>query len=381
MKSNTIPRGQRPASQRMQVRDQIIELLSGDRIAERGHHAAAAHDGLFDEPVVGGQPAWEKLLLVESLQARAFAARRRIRVVASGAVALENPPPARLLRVQAQLGVGFRSRLAAVRNENQESSTQKNCRVSSQAPIIPGAAHAVYLQAMLNISSKDCVFVLTGAGISAESGIPTFRGAGSLWRDYRFEEVASPHAWQRDPRLVWEFYSMRRRVASNAKPNPGHVALAGLERALQERLFLCTQNVDNLHEQAGSSRVVHMHGELFKSRCDTCPRPPFDDALTYEPPAEIPRCGCGGRIRPHICWFGEVPYHVDEIFRAIDACTVFVAVGTSGVVEPAASFVGHVRQRARTIYVGPEEPANGSAFTEYYVGKAGEVLPSLFRCG
>ena len=153
---------------------------------------------------------------------------------------------------------------------------------------------------------------------------------------------------------------MRRRVALDAKPNPGHIALAELECALGERLFLCTQNVDNLHEQAGSRRVVHMHGELFKSRCDNCPRPPFDDANTYEPPADIPRCSCGGRIRPHVCWFGEVPYHVDEIFQAIDACTVFVAVGTSGVVEPAASFVGHVRApdrsgrgRARTIYVGP----------------------------
>ena len=240
---------------------------------------------------------------------------------------------------------------------------------------------------MLEISSKDRVFVLTGAGISAESGIPTFRGAGGLWRNYRFEDVASPVAWQRDPRLVWEFYSMRRRVASEAKPNPGHFALAELERALGDRLFLCTQNVDNLHEQAGSSRVVHMHGELFKSRCDNCPRPPFDDANTYEPPAEIPRCQCGGRIRPHVCWFGEVPYHVDEIFQAIDACTLFVAVGTSGVVEPAASFVGHVRApdrsgrgRARTIYVGPEEPSNRAAFTECFLGKAGEVLPGLFHC-
>lgn len=252
---------------------------------------------------------------------------------------------------------------------------------------MPGAVNTVEFQAMLEISSKDRVFVLTGAGISAESGIPTFRGAGGLWRNYRFEDVASPVAWQREPRLVWEFYSMRRRVALDAKPNPGHVALAELEHALGDRLFLCTQNVDNLHEQAGSSRVVHMHGELFKSRCDHCPRPSFDDVNTYEPPTEIPRCQCGGRIRPHICWFGEVPYHVDEIFQALDACTVFLAVGTSGVVEPAASFVGHVRGpdrsgrgRARTIYVGPEEPANASAFMECYVGKAGEVLPDLFRC-
>jgi NAD-dependent deacetylase len=230
---------------------------------------------------------------------------------------------------------------------------------------------------MLAISPSDRVFVLTGAGVSAESGIPTFRGVGGLWRNYRIEEVASPVAWRRDPRLVWEFYSMRRRVAGGAKPNPAHFALAKLEEKLQERLFLCTQNVDNLHEQAGSKRAVHMHGELFKSRCDTCSRPPFADSSTCEPPVEIPRCACGGRIRPHICWFGEVPFELDRVFSALERCTVFLAVGTSGVVEPAASFVASVAGRARTIYVGPEEPANASSFTECHSGKAGEVLPGL----
>jgi NAD-dependent deacetylase len=231
---------------------------------------------------------------------------------------------------------------------------------------------------MLPISPTDHLFILCGAGVSAESGIPTFRGVGGLWRNYRIEEVASPEAWHRDPRLVWEFYSMRRRVASTAKPNPAHVALAKQARALGERLFLCTQNVDNLHEQAGSRHVIHVHGELFKSRCDTCDRPPFDDADLYEPPAEIPRCACGGRIRPHICWFGEVPFALNQIYAALDACTIFLAVGTSGVVEPAASFVAHVRGRAGTIYVGPEEPANVSSFDEYHLGAAGELLPQLF---
>ena len=232
---------------------------------------------------------------------------------------------------------------------------------------------------MSHISSSDRVFVLTGAGISAESGIPTFRGVGGLWRNYRIEEVASPVAWQRHPQLVWEFYSMRRRVASEAKPNPAHFALAKLEQDLKQRLFICTQNVDNLHEQAGSRHVVHMHGELFKSRCDRCDRPPFDDTNTYEPPAELPRCECGGRIRPHICWFGEVPFELGRISRALDGCTVFIAVGTSGVVEPAASFVAHVANRARTIYVGPEAPANSTAFMECLLGKAGEVLPTLLH--
>lgn len=223
----------------------------------------------------------------------------------------------------------------------------------------------------------DRLFILAGAGVSAESGIPTFRGMDGLWKSYRIEEVASPLAWHRDPRLVWEFYSMRRRMAAPAKPNPAHFAIAKLEDALQERLFVCTQNVDNLHEQAGSSNVVHMHGELFKSRCDTCSRPPFNDLSLYEPPAEIPRCECGGRIRPHICWFGEVPFELDRIYRALDACTVFIAIGTSGVVEPAASFVAQVNGRTRTIYVGPEEPANAISFAECYLGKAGEVLPNL----
>ncbi len=231
---------------------------------------------------------------------------------------------------------------------------------------------------MLSISPTDRLFVLTGAGVSAESGIPTFRGVGGLWRNYRIEEVASPHAWLRDPRLVWEFYSMRRRVASSAKPNPAHFSLAKLEQRLEDRLFLCTQNVDDLHEQAGSMRVIHMHGELFKSRCEWCSRPPFRDTQTYDLPAEIPRCECGGRIRPHICWFGEVPFELDRIFGALDECTMFMAVGTSGVVEPAASFVAHVGGRARAIYVGLEEPANRSSFTECHLGKAGEVLRKLF---
>ncbi|HXY11312.1 MAG TPA: NAD-dependent deacylase [Terriglobales bacterium] len=231
---------------------------------------------------------------------------------------------------------------------------------------------------MLTIAASDRVFILTGAGVSAESGIPTFRGVGGFWRNYRIEEVASPHAWRRDRRLVWEFYAMRRRVASTAKPNPGHFALATLERDLQERLFLCTQNVDNLHEQAGSKNVVHMHGELFKSRCDTCGCPPFEDAGLYEPPTEIPRCECGGWIRPHICWFGEVPFQLGHVYSELDQCTLFVAIGTSGTVEPAASFVARVAGRARTVYLGPEEPSNLSTFTECHLGKAGEILPALF---
>jgi len=230
---------------------------------------------------------------------------------------------------------------------------------------------------MVPVSPTDRLFILTGAGVSAESGIPTFRGVGGLWRNYRIKEVASPEAWHRDPRLVWDFYSMRRRIAAAAKANPAHLALAKLENTLRDRLFVCTQNVDSLHQQAGSRKVVHMHGELYKSRCDKCSRPPFHDTNTYDPPAQLPRCECGGRIRPHICWFGEVPFELGRIYDALERCTIFMAVGTSGVVEPAASFVAHVSGRARTIYVGAEEPENASAFTECHLGKAGELLPKL----
>jgi NAD-dependent deacetylase len=146
--------------------------------------------------------------------------------------------------------------------------------------------------------------------MSAESGIPTFRETNGLWRNYRVEEVASPDAWQRDPQLVWDFYSMRRTVAATAQPNPGHRALAALEHTLGSRLFLCTQNVDNLHEQAGS-RPLHMHGELFKSRCERC-RVPFEDTNIYH---ELPLCTCSGRsvrtfaVRRNAVWDGSCPAH------------------------------------------------------------------------
>jgi NAD-dependent deacetylase len=232
---------------------------------------------------------------------------------------------------------------------------------------------------MIDISPSDRIFILTGAGISAESGLPTFRGEGGIWRQRRAEDIASPAAWRKNPQFVWEFYSMRRRKAAEVKPNPGHFALAALQCSIGGRLFLCTQNVDNLHEQGGSSNVVHMHGELLKSRCETCAKLPFDDPNFYEPPTPLPLCECGAMIRPHICWFGEVPFHMDHILSALSECTIFIAVGTSGVVEPAASFAAHARRRARTYYVGPESPANNSAFNECFLEKSGEILPGLFK--
>ena len=228
----------------------------------------------------------------------------------------------------------------------------------------------------LRIGPTDRVFVLTGAGISAESGISTFRDAGGLWEKYRFEEVASPEGWAAHPETVWRFYAQRRAQAAGCEPNPAHGALATLERAIGDRLFLCTQNVDDLHEKAGSTRVHHMHGELYRSRCEACARPPFEDRVAH---ATIPLCTCGARIRPHIVWFGEVPLGMDVIAAALGRCSLFVTVGSSGAVYPAAGFVASVRQRARTVYVGPERPDNADTFDECRLGKAGEVLPSLFE--
>jgi NAD-dependent deacetylase len=231
------------------------------------------------------------------------------------------------------------------------------------------------------LTSSDRLFVLTGAGISAESGLPTFRGAGGIWRGYRAQDVATPQAFAADPEMVWQFYSERRKRHSTVGPNPAHFALAELERRLGDRLFLCTQNVDSLHEQAGSGRVVHMHGRIMQSRCsrEGCALEPFDDTRGYPSRADIPACErCGAMIRPHVCWFGEVPYKMDRIFAELDACTVLMTIGSSGVVEPAASFVRLARRhRAKTIYIGLEEPENRDWFDEVVLGKAGEVLPPL----
>jgi len=236
---------------------------------------------------------------------------------------------------------------------------------------------------MQRLSVKDRVFVLTGAGISAESGLPTFRGTNGLWRGYRVQDVATPEAFAADPALVWQFYSERRQRHETVKPNPAHFALAELEGTLAHRFLLCTQNVDSLHEQAGSRRIVHMHGRIMQSRCSNpnCTTRPFDDHSSYRSQEEIARCAqCGAMVRPHICWFGEVPFHMDLILHQLASATIVLTIGTSGVVEPAASFVRIARRnRARTIYVGPEPPSNETFFDEVLSGKAGEILPDLVR--
>ena len=233
----------------------------------------------------------------------------------------------------------------------------------------------------LAIHRSDRLFVLTGAGISAESGIPTFRGQDGLWEGHRIEDVATPQAFERDPELVWRFYSMRRTHAARCVPNKGHFALAQLEEKLGDRMVICTQNVDTLHEAAGNKRVLHMHGQLFQSRCSNrkCKTKPFKDTRTFEKRSHIPNCvECGALLRPHICWFNESPFHMREVIPSLEQCTLFFSVGSSGLVQPAASFALIARQNgARTLYVGLETPANAFGFDELCLGTAGEQLPLL----
>ena len=222
---------------------------------------------------------------------------------------------------------------------------------------------------------RGVTFVLTGAGISAESGIPVFQGTN--WRGHSHYELANIEAWQRDPKLVWEYYSDRRARARPARPNAAHFALARWAKE-RDSLFLCTQNVDGLHEAAGSQDVVHIHGKLFESRCaEDCGRPAFADENEYSAD-ELPRCDCGALLRPNVCWFGEQPYQLDRIYGALESCEAFLAIGTSGSVEPVASFVTLLKQKprpAKTIFLGLTEPANARYFDEIHLGPAAEVVP------
>src|ERR1700739_4070418 len=161
---------------------------------------------------------------------------------------------------------------------------------------------------MVAVGAAGRVFVLAGAGISAESGLPTFRASDGLWAGHRVEDVCTPEALEMNPALVWQFYSERREQGVKAEPNPAHIALAELEARLGDRFFLCTQNVDDLHERAGSKRLVHMHGELAKSSCeDECGQAPVEDHTVYKSLDDVGRCTCGARLAPHIVFFGEIP--------------------------------------------------------------------------
>lgn len=235
----------------------------------------------------------------------------------------------------------------------------------------------------LELTPSSRVLVLTGAGVSAESGVPTFRGSNGLWEGHRVEQVASPEGFEADPALVWRFYGLRREGAAKVQPNPGHLALAKLEAQLGDRFFLATQNVDGLHARAGSRRLVAIHGELFQSRCVACDEP-FDDTRTYLGEA-LPTCAdCGQLLRPHIVWFGELlnPDHLQRIGSFIARAGKdlhFLAVGTSGQVYPAAGIVDEVRHRGGTAWLIDADPSPEYAVRFQHVlrGKSGEVLPAL----
>ena len=217
--------------------------------------------------------------------------------------------------------------------------------------------------------------VLTGAGISAESGLRTFRAADGLWEQHRVQDVATPHAFHRDPALVYRFYNERRRSLATVQPNAAHLALARLEREWPGELLLVTQNVDDLHDRAGSRNLLHMHGELLKARCLACGSVhPWDGDLDSD--NHCPDCG-RGPVRPHIVWFGELPLGMDRIYRALDRCDLFLAIGTSGHVYPAAGFVAAVGPAARTVELNLEPSLVASAFGEARTGKATELVPAF----
>jgi NAD-dependent deacetylase len=243
----------------------------------------------------------------------------------------------------------------------------------------------------LLIDDDTHLLVLTGAGVSAESGVPTFRDSDGLWENHPFERVASLDGFIEDPALVWRFYSQRRAGAKGVNPNPGHQALASFERRLGDRFLLATQNVDGLHQRAGSQRVIELHGSLWKSRCSVCSRPPFDDDAVYSP-ERLPGCkvcearGTFALLRPHIVWFGELlnPADLEAVasflMNARGHRLVFLAVGTSGVVFPAADLVRQARALgAETWLVNAEPSANAGAFTNVVLGKSGEQLPRLLN--
>ena len=221
------------------------------------------------------------------------------------------------------------------------------------------------------------VVALTGAGISAESGIPTFRGAGGLWKQFRPEELATPEAFARDPKLVWEWYDWRRCRIAEAVPNPGHTALAELEKK-KAAFTLVTQNVDGLHERAGSRSVMKLHGDIWLVRCTACGREGRNDGAPLD---EIPpRCECGGLLRPGVVWFGEaLPARVlSEAQEAAQSAEVFLVVGTSAVVYPAAGLVPLAKSAgAKVIEINLEETPFSSSVDCSLRGKSGELLPQL----
>ncbi len=232
-------------------------------------------------------------------------------------------------------------------------------------------------QARAWLEAASRVAALTGAGISVESGVPTFRGAGGLWKQYRPEDLATPEAFARDPRLVWEWYDWRRGLIAQAQPNPGHAALAELEKR-KPSFTLITQNVDGLHDRAGSRNVLKLHGDIWWVRCTACGREQKDERVPL--PALPPRCDCGGLLRPGVVWFGEpLPTEVWlEAEQAARSAELLLVIGTSAVVYPAAGLASLAKSSgARVIEINPEETGLSAEVDCSLRGRSGEMLPLL----
>ncbi|UFN50381.1 NAD-dependent deacylase [Roseomonas sp. OT10] len=228
------------------------------------------------------------------------------------------------------------------------------------------------------MSSSPAILLLTGAGISQESGLHTFRDRGGIWATVPLEEVATPEAFARDPGKVQGFYNARRAQLREVQPNAAHLALAELDARWPGELLLVTQNVDDLHDRAGTKRLVHMHGELRKARCLRCGAVSSweEDLSTVTP---CPACGQAGGMRPDIVWFGEMPMHMEAIEAALARCDIFVSIGTSGNVYPAAGFVAQARRHARTLELNLEPSAGAAGFHETRHGPATVLVPAFVR--
>jgi NAD-dependent deacetylase len=233
----------------------------------------------------------------------------------------------------------------------------------------------LYDLSKLDLKSDPYVCVLTGAGVSAESGVPTFRGEGGLWRSYRAEELATQGAFTRNPVLVWEWYDWRRQICRGTKPNPAHASIAELDRTLSSFL-LVTQNVDGLHARAGSRRIVEFHGNIFRARCTRCGAVRDDLAVPLD---EVPpRCECGSLLRPDVVWFGEglSETAIQAAFEASRSCDLMLVVGTSAVVQPAASVPMLAKQAGTSVVeVNPDETPITPFVDLHFEGKAAEIMP------
>jgi NAD-dependent deacetylase len=227
----------------------------------------------------------------------------------------------------------------------------------------------------MNLTRFKSLVILTGAGISAESGIPTFRASDGLWESHRIEDVATPQAFQRNPNLVHEFYNQRRKNVLAAQANAAHQALARLEAEWEGPFLLVTQNVDHLHEQAGSKQILHMHGSLMSALCVSCEsRSKWLEDLSVNSTCSV--CSKPGFLRPDIVWFGEVPYYLDEIHERLNSCEIFISIGTSGVVYPASQFASQA-WLAHRIEVNLELSAVAAKFHDHRRGFATTEVPRL----